>query len=291
MYDALVASYPPVADISFQSMMLWWNPLGSSAVSTLNGNLVLSYWLPGDDKNSGLCLLGTRAIDESICMIFDQLHESGKPARLVHVPEFVVSHMKHPVLFNFAAEQDYDEFIFDVSTFYPLHHATQHMQAEIKRFLSKVDESKIVLRSLDLRLARNRETLLAAAASWQKHDGFNYIGTIDRDAFIAAVNMAGELGVENICLYINGNLAGIQLYQVPADKRYVVATFMEFDTSIQGLGSYMMHAAARWFAESGFRYINFEQDLGLFRLRAEKLAMGPTSYFRKYTITPAVLSF
>lgn len=58
-YERLTRGYPPISDIAFSSLMIWWDSLGGLAVAKLNGNLVISYWLPGDEEYSGLSLIGT----------------------------------------------------------------------------------------------------------------------------------------------------------------------------------------------------------------------------------------
>src|SRR5687768_17214608 len=68
-YEMLVRGYPPLSDVSFASLMNWWNALDSCAVSTLNGNLIFSYWLAGIEDMSGISIMGTEQIDESICFI------------------------------------------------------------------------------------------------------------------------------------------------------------------------------------------------------------------------------
>lgn len=286
-YVALIRDYPPLVDLSFAGLMVWWNFLDSCAVSRLHNNLVISYWLPGDEKNSGLSLIGTDKIDESVCTLFDSLKAHDEPARLVHVPEFTISSMQYPELFTFTAEQDYDECIFAVSGFCPLSHATKRTKTKIQKFLSRVDEDMIEVRSLDLRTKVNRQLLLTGANKWFRKGGFNDLGKLNEEALALAIDAATQLDIENICLFIDGELAGFQLYQAPADKRYVIGTFTKVDTSIPGTPEYMMYVAARHFAEIGATYINYEQDLGVATLRAEKLSLGPVNFFRKYTVRPA----
>lgn len=118
-YEALVKDYPPIDDISFTSLMTWWSSLENTSVSRLNGNLVISYCLPGEDKFTGLSLVGTNDVDESICAIFDYLREKGEPLRLVNVPEFVISNAAYPAMFNFKEQRALHEYILPLSGFYP----------------------------------------------------------------------------------------------------------------------------------------------------------------------------
>ncbi len=119
-YEALIKDYPPIYDISSPSLMSWWNTLGGMSVSILNGNLVVPYWMPGDEKRSGLSLIGTNAVDESFCILFDYLRERGEPVRLVNVPEFVITNVRYPSMFNFKEDRARSEYILSVSKFYPI---------------------------------------------------------------------------------------------------------------------------------------------------------------------------
>jgi hypothetical protein len=288
VYEELISSYPPIAEISFASLMTWWNYLDSCAVSRINNNLLISYWLPGDERNSGTSLVGDKNIDESICQVFDYQRSQNMSPRLVHVPEFVVGSVQYPQSFRFIPEHDYDECIFAVAGFYPLAHATQYVRSKIEKFLHRVDEKSITARSLDLRISSNRELLLKAAKQWFTKGSFNDVAAIDVEATEFAIKHADLLDIENVCLYIEEELAGFQLYQLPPDKRYAIATFVKVDCQLQGAPEYMCYLTAKWFAERGITYINYEQDLGIQRLRAEKLAFGPANYLRKYTIEPIV---
>jgi len=286
-YEALIKDYPPLTDTSFAGLMLWWNLLDSAAISLLNGNIVISYWLPGDEANSGLSLIGTNAIDESICTIFDTLRDQGDTVRLVHVPECVTSNIQYPELFRFTPEPDYDEIVYDVSTLYPRSHLKPSKRARVEKFLSKAGgEEHVMLKSLDLRIPENQEQLLQCAREW-RGGGFNFVAKLEEELLAKAIANADALDIENICLYVHGKLYSFMMYQLPTDKRYVIGTFIRIGQDLPGSTEFMFHACAGWFAERGIVYINFEQDLGIQTLRAGKLALGPTNFFRKYTITPA----
>lgn len=104
------------------------------AVSMLNGNLIISCWLPGDEENSRLSLVGTERIDDTVCIIFDHLCEKGDPSKLVHVPEFVIGSVHYPELFKLTSERDYDECVVPVPGLYPLSNATSRLQWRIGQF-------------------------------------------------------------------------------------------------------------------------------------------------------------
>src|SRR5438552_6672566 len=81
-YEKLINDYPAISDLAFPTLMLWWNHLDCLGISMLNGNIVISYWSPTEQNDTGLCLIGTSQVDESICAIFDHLREKEEPVLL-----------------------------------------------------------------------------------------------------------------------------------------------------------------------------------------------------------------
>jgi hypothetical protein len=288
-YEELVKEYPPVADISFVMLMIWWNWLDSCAVSMLNGNLVISYWLPGEERYSGLSILGTKQIDESICTIFDHLKEKGEPVQLAHVPEFVLSHVQYPELFSPTEERAFDEYIFSVSKFYPLDRVSSFRRRRVKKFLAEIDESRIVVKSLDLTQEENQQLLLKCAVAWQHKKGGKRLNNIARnegEAIRIAITHADIMDVENTCLFIDGKLSGFTIHQFPSDKRYATGLHVRINPEIPRTFDYLLFAFARQLTDQGVSYLNLKYDLGILSLRMMKLALGPTNYFRKYTLRP-----
>jgi len=287
VYEALIKDYPPISEISFPTLMLWWNQLDMLAVSLLDGNLVISYWLPGDELRSGLSIVGTTRIDLAICTIFDYLQEKGEAPRLVHVPEFVMQHMEHPELFSYENERNLDEYLLPLSKFYPLQHIIALRRHRIRRFLSRIDEEQIVVRSLDLSQKENQRLLLDAAATWPQKGTLNAAPQLARDALQGAVGNAEVLGTENMCLYIGGTLHAFLLYHLPADRRYAILSNARLSYGLPFLFDYMVYAFARHFHELDISYINLDVDYGVPMMRMIRLALGPSNFFRKYTIEPA----
>ena len=57
-YESYIKDFPPISDILFASIMVWWGALDGLAVSKLNDNLVISYWIPGDENTQDFLSLG-----------------------------------------------------------------------------------------------------------------------------------------------------------------------------------------------------------------------------------------
>ncbi|HVU59517.1 MAG TPA: phosphatidylglycerol lysyltransferase domain-containing protein [Candidatus Saccharimonadales bacterium] len=284
-YEALIAEYPPISNISFAGLKLWWDQLSGCAVARLNGNLVISYWFPGDEKRSGLSLIGTNKIDESMQTIFDYLREKGDPARLVHVPEFVLEKISQPDLYSCRGERGCDEYIYEVAKFYPMNHTTAYRRRRIRKFLAAVNEDRIIIRSLDLSKAENQQLLLDC--QWPRRGINSIVGAFD-ECWEDTIRYADLLGLENVCIYVDGELAAYILYVQPADRRYIVLRHVKVDYRIPRILDYVIYRFAGWLHERGIAYVNMDSDLGLPFLRMFMLALGPSNYFRMYTIMPTL---
>jgi len=286
-YEALIKDLPPLASLPFSNLMTWWNSLDSAAVATLNGNLIISYWLPGSDKVSGISFIGTNKVDESICEILDHLKRKGERPRLVHVPEFIISHMQHPELFEFKSERNDDEYVYEVSKFYPITKNVSFRRHRIKKFMSHTKDREVVVKSLDISEYENKQLLLQCAAEVPRKGTVNEIARHSDEALVSAIENAEYIGVDNVCLFVNHELHAFMLFSRPADKRYIIFSHVMVRYDIPYTYDYMVYGFAKWLTESGVQYANLDSDLGMPLLRMLKLALGPTEYFRKYTIEPA----
>jgi hypothetical protein len=285
-YEALTKDLPPAHHISFPVLMSWWNTFDGMSVSLLNDNLVIPYWLPGDEKNSGLALIGTKNIDESLCTLFDHLNDRGDQIRLVNVPEFVLGNIRYPTMFNFKEERIHNEYILPVSGYYPIKNMQAHRRRRVESQFAKARDDDIVTRSLDLGRSGNRDFLWHEMLKWQSK-GINDYGKLEQDAMAICINNAEALGIDNVCLFVNGELYGFCLYHVERDRRYVSIDHVKA-THVSTLGFELVaYSFAKWFAELGVVYANLGADVGVMRLRMFMLTLGPCNFFRKYKIEPA----
>lgn len=285
-YETYIKDFPPIGDLSFAGLMTWWNPMGDVSISLLNDNLVIPFWLPGDDKNSGLSIVGAHKIDESLCTVFDYLRERGERPRLVNVPEFVISSVRYPEMFNFKSHRSREEYIFAASQFYPLKNMNLYRRRKVNRILHEVDSDNILVKSLDLDDSSKREFLYNSALEWQAKNINNY-GRHEIGVIKTSLSHSNELGIENACLFVDGKLYGFCLYIIPNDKRYIIVQSVKA-TNRGALGFELMaYMLSQWFADKGVLYGNLNSDYGMMRLRMFMLTLGPVNFFRKYIIEPA----
>jgi hypothetical protein len=286
-YSDLVRDYPPISDIAFHSLMIFWGNFDAIHVSLLNGNLVIPYRFLGYDKHAGLSLIGTNKVDESICAIFDYLRERGDPVRLVNVPDFVIGNIRYSELFKFTAERGYDEYILPVSRFYPLGSVNILIRPRIRKFIRKMEGRSVELRSLDLSKLSTKILLLQNIDKWRRQGTMSDLGTVEEELLRYSIDKGHQLGLENRCLFIDGELYGYCVYYCPPhDKKYINVCHFKFDAYMPYLFEFWAYAWAKEMAEQGIEYINVDADYGSPQVRAKKMVLGPSNYFRKYQIEP-----
>ena len=287
-YEDFIRNFPPVSEISFTTAMTWWSMFQPISVSWLNGNLVVAHFILGDEKNTGLSLIGVNDIDSSICTIFDYLKERDEPARMVHVSEFVVHAIAYPELFKFTGERDYDEYITPVSAMHPLSQASAASQRKITIFRKGLHGAKASLNSIDLSKKTNREILYEHALGWwQQESQLNRPPRLYIDSLQMVLANAVFLDVDNICLFTDNNLRGFYLHQLTHDKTYATVNYYAFDSIKHGVPEYLLYASFKELHRQGVGFVNLDFDLGTPFFRTSQLKSSPTNYFRKYTIEPA----
>lgn len=287
-YERRIKDYPPMYDISFPGLMAWWNPLGNMAISELNGNLIIPYWLPGDEENAGLSIIGTHKIDESICAIFDHLRSKGEHARLVNVPEFVLSYIRYHDLYEFKEQRSQSEYVLPLSHFYPLKNMAPHWQRIAARLMTMMEGKRMTVSSLDMQIESDRNLLLESAAKWRTKNKINDFGAIEGESMETYINNSEELGVDNLCLFVNGKLWGFCLYQASTDNKYVIMKHIKATHRLTCGFEILGYLFAKRFVEQGFGYVNLGPDYNIHSLRMFMLTLGTSNFFRKYTIEPRV---
>lgn len=286
-YEELIAEYPPVSDISFATLHIWWNLEGKLGISNINENLVLNYSLPFDADNSGYSLIGKHAVDQSIDSIFLYLKEHRQAQKLVHVPEFVIDEIRNKQNLLIKEENDYHEYICDSQQLASLEgHDHSRIRRKVNRFLREVEEKKVELKELDLSDQEIKKIIHQSIEQWQpERMAENDRGGIGIKAIKETLDHSHHLETRNLALFIDGQLQGIILYHLSHDNKHYIVTHLRVDYTVPFIFDYLTNQIAVKATNDDIPYLNMEMDLGLEGLRQHKLGLRPVGLLRKYTIS------
>lgn len=287
-YNNAVKDYPPYSDISIATLQIWWNLENKLSVSVINNNLVINYNQPFDKNGSGMSLIGTNHIDDSIDTIFSYLKNQGTSIRLVHVPEFVVDNIRSRDSLNITEEPDYHEYILDSKSLSSLEgHQYKGLRHRINRFNKETAGKELELKSLDLSLADVREKLLVSLFMWEKkHFPNNDPDKTEHLALKTSMESQEALDIKNLALYIDGELHGIVIYHRPLGKEYYVLHHLRVNYDTSYITDYLHQKMAAKAVKENVPSLNIEMDLGIDSLKIHKMRLKPSRFLKKYTITP-----
>jgi hypothetical protein len=287
-YGEAISKYPSSSDLSFSTLMIWWDLDNALSVSHLNDNLVFSYNAPGDMRNSGLSLVGTDRVDETIETIFHEMQRVMFEPRLVHVPDFVVDKIVHRENFEIIEELDYDEYVFETKNLYPIQNiAERNTRWKITKFEREAGgEEHISISTLDLEREENQQLIFDTYKKWPTKTASKSDVDWEFQAIHKSVTQSKELGIGNKCLFIDGEMCGFVLYQISADRQYMILNHLKVNYDIPHVFMYVVYMCARWATLVEIPKINLEMDLGIPGLRFFKSHIAPYEFLKKYTITP-----
>jgi hypothetical protein len=287
-FEQLIVKYPPISDLSFATLMIWWNFKNDLVISTIGPNLIIYYRFPRKDTNSGLCLIGTEDIDKSIDTIFNTLATNKEPTILVHVPEFVINSLPNVRQYHISEEEEYNEYLYksdELSTLQsPLLSRTRR---KVNRFVREAGNLNIQVKSLDLSQNENQEYLLNNFLAWKRlSDNHNDPHEDEVKAIKISITKSVELEVKNMCIYVNEILHGFALYHISPDGQYVIVHHIKVQNQLPHVFDYAINQIASLACRNNIPNMNLEMDLGIEGLRRYKSGLRPVAFFKKYTITP-----
>jgi hypothetical protein len=287
-YNKLVADFPAFSNISFASLHIWWNLEGKLAMSLLNGNLVIYYYISYDEKNSGYSLVGRQQLEQSIATIFEYLSEQGKPVRLVHIPEFVIAELGDKTRYTIEEELDYNEYVLESRAFAGLAGGKySSLRGGINRFHRETAHNKVEVKELDVSTAQSKDEVFQAVQEWGRHSPAK--NDPDHTEYLAlkkALEHSDDLNLQHVGLYIDGVLYALMTYHHALDKDYYIVNHIKVDYSIPYIFDFMTHHIANKAARNNVKFLNMEMDLGVEGLRKHKTGWRPVHFFRQFAISP-----
>ncbi len=287
-YEDFCDRFPPSASLSFGTLMTWWSALEPCKVALHGKNMVICLWYPGYDKYSGLTVLGSDNVDETICAVFDFQRSKGQEPRLTHVPEHVVSQVRYSELFRFTAESEHDECIVNSRQLADIDAQPGHKQWKLKRFLDEYNDERIKVAPLDLSSIYQTDELIELVSRWKLKGGVNNFARHEEDCLLIAIRKADALGFNGLGMYLDGELHGFLILQDSPIENYKIMSHARFSYELPYILEISIYMYARWFSDQGVKYVNIEADSGFPLLRNIKLSLGPTNFFRMYQVAPAI---
>lgn len=280
LVSSFADKFLPYSDFNFLSLYSW-NIEDNAQISILNDNLVLILrdYLT---QKPFFTFLGTNDVLDTISTLLKEaLCRKGFILDLRLIIEEVVQSIKD-LSFAFAIEEDIDnnDYIIDINTFITLS-GKKHKSK--RRYINEL-KNKIVVHDLDLKDLNIQREIVNFLTDWARYKNKN-AEEVGSEILAVKRFMAISSYFECVCLgfYHKNKMVGFTFNEA-CTKPYYIGHFGK-GVLFPGIYAYMEHITAKRFLNLGYKYMNYEQDLGILGLRKYKKSWCPVRYLKKYKIS------
>jgi hypothetical protein len=272
----------PYSDYNFNS--LWaWNTTDALQISTLNNNLVVKMpnYLTGENVIS---FLGLNEVKQTISSLLDYASEHTINGGLTLVPEIVISGFRDST-FHIKEDRDNFDYIFSTNQLAMLQGKSYKTKRHLtKRFITNYPEAKFVVNTLSESIAQKK--ILSVLSNWQDKQAGKLETTLEHTAIKRLLQLAEA---DNNELILSGVYLETELLAFSIDEKlsngYALSHFYKIKNEFKGVSEFLNQNTARFLANAGVEFWNWEQDLGIAGMRRSKLSYRPVQYFKKYKIS------
>ncbi len=276
--ESCTNKYPPFSDFEFGSLYAW-DIAGLMKLCFLDTNLVLLFsdYITGEPFYT---FIGTNKVNETTARLLDLSLEEGHKPLLKLIPE-TVANLIDANSFVISADRDHFDYIY--ATEQHITHngsALKTIRNNLSQFL-KLHHAEVI--ELDLSNEATKEEIHILSRRWA--DSKIYTDSNDPFALSRFLDVSSEFEYLAIGVKLAGVLEAFNISVLCRD-RYANCLFAKANVQFRGIYSFLMHETAKRLSQDGYVYLNYEQDLGIPKMRRAKTAFRPDSFLRKYQIRP-----
>jgi len=273
--------FPPYSDFNFVSLYAWDTDeiLG---VALLHDNLIVRFSDYESDKIF-LSLLGTNKLSDTLRTLFQYCRDKHLPEILELVPHTVVKQIDSSLLDEYELKEDRNnhDYIISVKNL-SSGNTSRNKRRSYAHFIRKCN-NEAKCRLLNLGTSEDRHRIEGVLASWKEAKTLTQENKKEFTAIDRCLRHAEELDVQAYGTFIKNRLVSFVIFEV-LSGRTAMLHFGKSDYGLPGAFDYMKIELARYFDALHIEYMNFEQDVGIEGLRADKEAYKPVKFLKKYTI-------
>ncbi len=278
--EEFTKNYPPYSDFNFISLFCW-DVDDKRQVSLLNGNLIV---LSTDDQKgrSFLSFLGTNKVEDTVSILISYCKENKIRSGLQMITEEAIKSCCDSK-FAFAEDRNNFDYVYSVKDLVELQGKKySEVRHQVNRFLNKY-KSKYRIERFDLGGTKYDGCLSEIFEKWV--DVREAYSEREDRAFNKLVKYSASFQLINLMLFVDNEPVGFLISQ-PAHDNYIVAHFAKSNYEYCGVSAFLLTEAAKIYANEGYHFVNYEEDLGLPGLRHAKSTFRPVKYLKKYGIKP-----
>ena len=280
--QAYIDQHAPYSDFNFTSFFTW-NTSDEHSWSMLDGNLVLqlSDYIDGQPV---FTMLGTKNVDENLKKVIEHA-ETIPQATIKLIPNTVAKELNIDQ-FTLTEDPDNFDYIFSLEKLASLSGRTfkskRHEAARCQK-----EYPDLTIETIEFSNEAGIGEIYELLHRWftPSQDSKS---TIDDPEYHAIANILTITDLHSrLRLTIARNEGIVVGFSVDEflNQDFVLSHYFKTDTTIRGLGAYFNKHIANDLLQAGYKYWNWEQDLGIAGLKKMKRSYRPVDQLRKYIVT------
>lgn len=271
--------YPPYSDFNFVSM--WsWDVKGEVRISQLHGNLVVRFtdYLTAEPFYS---YLGSNKVNETAEALLALSQKEKIISKLQLIPEETARKLNRDKFYILENRNHFD-YVYHV---HDLHKGEGKKYETHRNLLSRFARRHEGISVQVLSLPQAQEGILELSEKWKMSKS----GIHDEEKLkheFEAIKKIFDFESESlftVCVFHQNTLIAYSINEALKDN-HVLCHFAKADTKFAGIYSFLMKQTCEYILSIGKEFLNYEQDLGLPRLRHSKSAFHPKVFLMKFAV-------
>lgn len=271
----------PYSDFSIDDIYIWLNYHHDLEVSELHGNIIFRFTNIIDRDTFYYSLVGISNIENTI----NGLRQVTQ--KLAYVPECtakLIDKIRDPQI-EIIEDVNNRDYVYNVDYLLALQGKPyENLRRRINHFKRSYPDTRV--HQFNLEDTSDIRTIQTTIGNWSQREttARNDPEGWEFNAITAHLNLATQLPVQAYGLYINDQLANINIFHLPPHKDWLIFNHIKCDYDYKDIYGYAFYSLFLVAQSQGIKWVNFEQDLGIEGLRRIKTFFRPAQYLQRYTV-------
>lgn len=278
--EKITSQYEPYSDFNFANMWAW-DVYGVCELSVLHHNLVIRFFDPITQKQA-YSYLGQSGISKTVSDIFNFFDKNNlTDCSLKLVPEVSLAGLDFTKHF-IEIDMNSCDYMYDLVALASLS-GNKYSQKRGRSNNFKTHYPTATVSVLDLHSPSTVAEINELNYIWMKNKSGS---SVDLSQEMLAIDRFISSGIKqylSLGVYVDKKLIGYTVFSFHGTDN-AINLFIKGDMFYVGVYEFVMQLSAQILMDKGYKYMNYQEDLGIDGLRRAKLAFRPTGYLRKYFI-------
>jgi len=272
--------FPPYSDFDFGALFCW-DVENKRQVSMLNGNLIVKF----TDDTTGkefLSFLGINDVSNTVNQLFEYAHSYGYKPILRMIPQEIANfYLDHDSSADTKEDRDNFDYIYSIPELCAYAGSKFGKIRNLHGRFLRDYENRYRVESFDLSVLNTHTTLERLWGNWcEIKETFSERESIAKNRLL---NNVSTFNLINVMIFVDDKPIAFTVNGV-MNKEYAITYFSKTNSLYYGINAMLMRETAKELNKKNYKFLNYEEDLGLPGLRHAKQSYQPLFFLKKYTI-------